>query len=195
MIRHGETDWNAEGRLQGTLDTPLNDQGIRQAAEAAERLRDQSIACIYASPMLRARRTAEIIAEALGVPIVYREALRERDFGVLQGLRAEEASELFGEAMTDFRTQPDAAPDGGETNRQVMLRLQPVISEISSLPHRVLTVTHGAVARVIYKMLTHADDASVSAFRLENCGVLVFGDLGNGRYSCGVLETAATDIG
>jgi len=83
LVRHGETDWNAEGRLQGHTDRPLNDFGRRQAAALAERLADDDIDAVYASDLARARETAEILADRLGLAVVTDPDLRERNWGQL----------------------------------------------------------------------------------------------------------------
>lgn len=194
VIRHGETDWNAQGRLQGTLDTPLNQRGHRQAEAAAQALRTLGVQTIFASPMLRARKTAEIISGALGVPVVFREALREKHFGTLQGLSPEELEARYGSALWAMRTALDLAPPGGETNRQVIQRLQPVIEEIKALDQRVLLVTHGALSRVIYRMLTHADDEAFGRFRMDNCEILTFRPADEGRYTCESLGVTTEEI-
>lgn len=194
VIRHGETDWNAEGRLQGTLDTPLNRRGLQQAEEAARGLRTLGIQVIYASPMQRARKTAEIISGIIGAPIVFKENLREKDFGAMQGLRTDEIDALYGETLWDIRSVLDMAPPGGETNREVILRLQPVLEEISSLRQRVLIVTHGAVARVLYKMLAQPEEEAFRQFRLDNCEVLTFRPEPKGAYICESLALIPSEV-
>jgi probable phosphoglycerate mutase len=85
-LRHGATDWNREGRFQGRTDNPLNEDGMRQAQEAASMLRGLGISRIVASPLVRAARTAEIIAAAIAVPLAIDEGIIEYDFGSLEGL-------------------------------------------------------------------------------------------------------------
>lgn len=188
VIRHGETDWNAQGRLQGTMDTPLNTQGIRQAEAAAQALKGQGIRLIYASPLIRARITAEIIGKALGVPIVYRDGLKEKDFGTMQGLTLEEIDARYGEQLWSERSVLDAALPGGESNRAVLSRLEPVIEEVKALQERVLVVTHGAVARLLYRLLTQPEEEAFHRFRLHNCEILAFRPLPVGSYFCETLK-------
>src|ERR1700754_1955827 len=85
FLRHGETDWNAQGLSQGNVDIPLNGTGIAQAHAAGKWLCNRGIASIVASPLSRARRTAEIVAESLGLPVIIDSDLREVSFGVQEG--------------------------------------------------------------------------------------------------------------
>ena len=85
FLRHGETDWNAQGISQGNIDIPLNAVGVAQARAAAEKLRNRGIATIVASPLSRARVTAEFVGEALGLPVALDPDLREVSFGVQEG--------------------------------------------------------------------------------------------------------------
>lgn len=85
-LRHGATDWNREGRFQGRTDNPLNEDGLRQAHEAADLLRGAGISRIVASPLVRAARTAEIIAAAISVPLAIDDGIIEFDFGSFEGL-------------------------------------------------------------------------------------------------------------
>src|SRR5579863_6669190 len=85
FLRHGETDWNAQGISQGNVDIPLNATGIAQARAAAEKLRNRGIATIVASPLSRARVTAQFVGEALGLPVDLDPDLREVGFGVQEG--------------------------------------------------------------------------------------------------------------
>jgi broad specificity phosphatase PhoE len=85
-LRHGATDWNRAGRFQGRTDNPLNEDGLRQAHEAADVLRGTGISRIVASPLLRAAKTAEIIADAISVPLTIDDGIIEFDFGSFEGL-------------------------------------------------------------------------------------------------------------
>ena len=100
LIRHGETDWNASGRLQGHTDRPLNDYGRRQARELADRLSDDAIAAIYASDLSRAKETAEIVGARLGLPVVVDADLRERNWGSWEGLTPSERDAVAFEGET-----------------------------------------------------------------------------------------------
>lgn len=96
LMRHGHTDWNREGRLQGRKDIALNEQGRRHAVRAAERLKHGKWNVVVASDLSRAAETGEIIAAALGLPLILEPGLRERDMGPLEGLTLLEAQQRFG---------------------------------------------------------------------------------------------------
>ena len=85
IIRHGQTDWNKKGKIQGKTDIELNEEGIEQAREATKKLENCDIDVIISSPLKRARKTAEIINETKNVPIIFKEELEERGFGEFEG--------------------------------------------------------------------------------------------------------------
>ena len=136
LVRHGETDWNAEGRLQGHTDRPLNDYGRRQAAALAEELAGREIDAIYASDLARARETAEIVAARIGLPVALDVGLREKNWGSLGGpdaVRARTGSSYEGEsdrgpprahARAPSTASPSATPDDAGARRHAR-RLAP----------------------------------------------------------------------
>jgi probable phosphoglycerate mutase len=113
-VRHGETVWNAEMRMQGQLDTALSARGRWQAARAAEALMGEGIEAIFASDLARAFDTATAIAGALGLPVSTDTGLRERSFGIFQGFTYAEIDARWpAEAARWRRHDPDFGPDGG----------------------------------------------------------------------------------
>jgi broad specificity phosphatase PhoE len=141
LVRHGETDWNASGRLQGHTDRPLNDYGRRQARELADRLADDGVAAIYASDLSRAKETAEIVGARLGLPVVIDADLRERNWGSWEGLTPEER---------------DAVAFEGETPRDHRDRLMRAVRRIAERHpgQRVVVVTHGGSMRRVQAAVT-----------------------------------------
>ncbi len=125
LLRHGQTELSGERRFSGRADTPLTKEGIRQAQLAARRLAfaGTDIAVIISSPLQRARRTAEAVAEATGVPLVIYEELIEADFGAWQGLTFAEASAKWPDELAAWMASPDAAPPDGESFAMVALRV------------------------------------------------------------------------
>jgi broad specificity phosphatase PhoE len=152
LVRHGETDWNAEGRLQGHTDLPLNEPGRRQARTLAGELAGDGIEAVYSSDLARARETADIVAERLGLPVVLDPDLREKDWGTWEGLTGEERErvELVGETT--------------EAHRERMLRALGAIAARHP-GGRVLVVTHGGSMRRV-----QAAANGVAEPVVENCG-------------------------
>lgn len=157
LIRHGETDWNRQGRWQGQADVPLNDRGRQQARQVAEKLAQVALDAIYTSDLIRASEVARIIAQAKGdrVPIVLEPRLREIHQGEWQGLRVQEIQSRYAEAFRQRRIDPlmVAAP-GGETALQVRQRaLHAVRDLLRAYPDgNVALVSHGFTIAVL---LTH----------------------------------------
>jgi broad specificity phosphatase PhoE len=152
LVRHGETDWNAEGRLQGHTDTPLNELGRRQARTLADEVAGDGIEAVYSSDLARARETAEIVAERLGLAVVLDPDLRERDWGTWEGLTGAERErvELVGEPT--------------EAHRDRMLRALRSIAA-GHPGGRVLVVTHGGSMRRVQAAATGIAEPVVA-----NCG-------------------------
>jgi broad specificity phosphatase PhoE len=141
FLRHGETDWNAKGLSQGNVDIPLNPTGLAQARTAAQQLRGKGITSIIASPLSRARVTAEIAAEALGLPVSFDPDLHEVSFGVQEG---QPMSEWFTDWIAGTLT-----PEGAESFVDLRRRAVSAVSRALSRPPVVLVVAHGALFRAL----------------------------------------------
>ena len=141
FLRHGETDWNAQGISQGNVDIPLNDVGLAQARAAAPLLRNRGIASIVASPLSRARVTAEIVAEVLALPVRLDDGLREVAFGVQEG---QKMADWFAAWVEGVRT-----PEGAETFAALRVRAVAAVNRAVALPPVVLVVAHGAMFRAL----------------------------------------------
>ena len=116
LFRHGQTDWNREGRLQGHTDTPLNATGLAQAEALAQRLLAHRLDAVVSSDLTRALTTARIIAEISGVPLLTDSGLREVSVGLAEGLLWEEAKARFGAELTErWYSDDNVAFPGGET--------------------------------------------------------------------------------
>src|SRR4030088_1665762 len=153
LVRHGETDWNAEGKLQGHTDRPLNDYGRRQAQALAERRAGDSIDAVYASDLSRARETAEILGEKLGLPVLVDPDLREKNWGNWEGLTSDERLHIEFEGETS------------EAHRDRTLNAVQRIVERHP-DGRVVVVTHGGSLRRI-----QAAVSGVALPVIENCAV------------------------
>jgi probable phosphoglycerate mutase len=139
FLRHGETDWNAQGISQGNVDIPLNPTGVAQARAAAKKLRNRGIATIVASPLSRARVTAEFVGEALGLPVALDPDLREVSFGVQEG---QAMSGWFADWVSGGFTLENA-----ETFAALRHRAVAAVNRATEQPPAVLVVSHGALFR------------------------------------------------
>lgn len=152
VTRHGETEYNAQGRYAGSTDIPLNETGIRQAHELAMRLQDIKYDITACSPMLRARQTADIVCAALGMNYTVYPEFAERSVGVYEGLTKEEIMQRYPELWARKCTsQPDDAPTGGETIRQACARVDKGMDRLLKefTDKTVLLVCHGFTARAV----------------------------------------------
>ncbi len=146
IVRHGETEWNLEGRVQGHLDSPLTDLGVKQAEAAAEALLSESIDLLVSSDLLRARKTAEIISSRLGMGALIDARLRERNLGSVQGFTKDELQQQH---PVEFESFPSSGPDhaypGGETTRQHVDRIVACLTDLAEehTGKHIAVVTHG----------------------------------------------------
>ncbi len=153
LVRHGQTDWNLEGRFQGQSDLPLNQIGRAEARSLAGQLRDQSFAAIFTSDLVRAKETAEIIGEEMGLQVTQEPRLREINQGEWEGQFVEDIIARNAE-LWDQRTIDPANfhPPGGESVTEVAERIQAAMRNIAKLypTGSVLIVSHGlALATII----------------------------------------------
>lgn len=174
LVRHGETEWNAQGRVQGQLDVPLSEVGRGQALAVARALAGESFAAIYCSDLVRVRQTAQPTAEKLDSTIVLKPELRERHYGVFQGMTYAEAKERIPEGYARFKAKdPDYAFDSGESLREFNGRCLAVIEEIarSHEGENLLVFTHGGVLEMIYRHATGRGLASPRDFEIPNAAL------------------------
>ncbi len=153
LIRHGQTDWNVEGRLQGQRDVPLNATGLSQAVEMAETLRGKTFSALYSSDLMRARQTAEIIAAVVGLPVYLDRRLREISQGEVEGMLFSDVMQKFESALADRTRNPVISRlPGGESVAELSERFRDCVDEISCKHHDapVLVVAHGlAIATIV----------------------------------------------
>jgi len=147
VLRHGESEWNAQGRWQGWADPPLSELGRRQAVEAGKRLRHEGFTAVASSDLLRARRTAELAAGAMGLPIdVHLEAdLREFDVGLWSGLTRAQIEVAWPVEFADWRAgRRDRAP-GGEVREAFVARLVAAVERVAAVfaGQTTLVISHG----------------------------------------------------
>ncbi|MGH7046657.1 MAG: histidine phosphatase family protein [Stellaceae bacterium] len=173
LFRHGETDWNREGRLQGHTDVPLNPTGLAQAEELARRLRPHRLDAVLSSDLSRALTTARIVAEALGLPLATDPGLRETSVGAAEGLIWADARARFGAELTErWYSDGNVAFPGGETGAATLARgLAALRRYATAQPHlRIGVSTHGAMAR---QLLRHALPPGSPPARAPNTALFI----------------------
>ena len=166
LVRHGETPWNVEKRIQGWEDIPLNDNGERQAhalgAYLAALQANQTIHAVYASDLQRAHDTARIASQPIGLQPTLHQGLRERHFGVLQNLLYDEMDQHQPVAAAAWRSRnPTAIVEGGETLEAFNHRVISAINEIAAKHpgQLVLVVSHGGAFDIVWR---HANQVALS---------------------------------
>jgi probable phosphoglycerate mutase len=175
-IRHGETAWNVDTRIQGHLDIPLNDTGLQQARWLAQSLagRDE-LHAVYASDLARAHVTAQTIADAAGLTVSTHTGLRERSFGEFQGRTfAEIEADLPEHALLWRKRTPDWTPPGaGESLLVLRERVLRTVNELASrhLGEQIVMVAHGGVLDVLYRAATRLELQAPRTWLLPNTAV------------------------
>jgi len=171
-VRHGQSRFNAEGRIQGQSDSGLSDLGQRQSLAVAEVLRAEAIDALYCSPLQRAMETAQPIAAALGLPIQTDRRLMEINAGVLQNQLRAELERRYPEVMARWQSgDPDYRFPGGESRRDLMRRGGEAFAAIREAGHRgVVVVAHGGLLVAAIKALVGIPPQE-SPFSLDNCSI------------------------
>ncbi len=166
LIRHGETEWNRAGRIQGyQADSPLTETGREQARALAARLAREGIDALYSSDAGRTRETADPIGAAIRLPVMYEKALRERNYGAFEGHSFTGIESAFPVEFEKFRTRdPHYVPPSGESAAQFRDRIIAALEGIAALAtgKRVAVITHGGVLGVLYR---HAMNIPLEAKR------------------------------
>ena len=174
-IRHGETAWNRDTRIQGSTDIGLNDTGKAQARRVAEALRDEAVDAVYSSDLLRARQTATAICASTGAPLHLESGLRERAFGVVEGLTWAEIAERFPTESQRWRKRDlsFAAQGGGEALPEFFARCMGAVQLIAKAHpgQTVVVVAHGGVLDCLYRAATRLPLDAPRSWSLGNATV------------------------
>ena len=172
IVRHGETVWNRDGRIQGHTDVGLSERGIEQATRLARRLENVAFDAAYSSDLSRACVTAELVLEGRDVPLHSTPRLREYHKGAFEGLTESELRARFPAEYPGYIAKDlDYAPEGGESTRQVSARMAAIISDIKErhLDDRVLVVGHGGSLRAAMMALLGMSMDANWRFVFGNC--------------------------
>lgn len=146
LVRHGQTDWNIQGKWQGHSDIPLNEEGLKQAELVADKLKNEAIDHIYSSDLTRAIQTAESINRYHQKLIIEDYRLREQNLGRWEGIHHREIASIFPEEWERFVADPENTQiSGGESTGQLSIRIREALTEIVLNHHResVMVVAHG----------------------------------------------------
>ena len=174
LIRHGETLWNTQLRMQGSLDSDLTPEGESQIKALGEWMKEVPFDYLYCSDTTRAHKTAEAIRKFTGHNLNLDKRLREKNLGIFEGLTSEEARERYPETFQQFKTAGASyVIDQGESTQQLLERSLDAIEEIMDLhPHKVtVVVTHGGVVRVLMKYVLGIPLDSPTQFLISNTGI------------------------
>jgi 2,3-bisphosphoglycerate-dependent phosphoglycerate mutase len=173
-VRHGETAWNAQGRIQGHLDSPLNEEGLAQALLVGERLARERIDALYCSDLGRVQQTVQPLVDRTGIAPQFSERLRERKLGVFQGLTSAECQARYAEDYARFHARDlDYKVPGGESIREVNARVAALFGELAARHpgQLVVAVTHGGVLDALYRFVTGMPPERVRDFPIYNASL------------------------
>ena len=176
-VRHGETDWNVDTRIQGQLDIGLNDKGRWQAARVAQALADEALDAVYSSDLSRAHATAQAIAAAQAEPalaVQTHAGLRERGFGKFEGHTYAAIEEQWPDESRLWRIRdPHFAPVGGESPAQVMARVGHTVNDIAARHpgEQIVLVAHGGVLDMLYRLATQQSVSAPRTWELGNTAI------------------------
>lgn len=176
IARHGETDWNSQGRIQGHTDIGLSERGVQQATLLGRRLSEIAVDAAYCSDLRRASETAELALQGRDVPLTKSERLREYHKGAFEGLTLEQIKAQYpSEYPAYLEKDLDYAPKGGENTRGVSARMDSVMGEIKSkhLHETVLVVGHGGSLRAAMRSLLGMPLDANWRFVFHNCSLTV----------------------
>lgn len=172
VARHGETDWNTSGILQGWIDVPINAQGRRQAREMAAAFASEGFTRVWTSPLARSLETAQIIAQALGLaPPACHDGLKERHFGAVEGVPKAQLAQSHPLLMQEIlRRDPTAAFERGETMDGFADRVLGALSDIAAYEagRRALVITHGWVMDVLTREVRGLPRSAVLDLKRKN---------------------------
>jgi broad specificity phosphatase PhoE len=193
LVRHGQSTWNHEHRIQGQLDPPLSDEGRRQAAQLGRRLAGRSFVALYSSDLQRAAETSRLVGQAIGLEAQPMAALREINLGEWEGLQTEELAVRFPEAWAGWTEEPnwDLVP-GGEGSAAFERRVTEVMDSLFARHQQgdVLVVTHGGVIQIALHHVVGRPGRGIFPFRIQNASLTVI-EKRNGR----LVVSGVNDVG
>jgi len=177
VVRHGEIDFNTEERYAGSVDVELNEKGLEQARDIAREVSKLKIDLIISSPLKRCMRMADIICEAVSLPVIVMDEFRERGVGVFEELTREEARNKYPDlwARNITRIYNDA-PTGGETIKEAEDRVFAGLEKIKEKHDgkSILLITHAFVGKLIHKFFNNLTEEQFFEYKLNNAKVVEY---------------------
>jgi probable phosphoglycerate mutase len=188
-VRHGQSTYNAEGRIQGQSDIPLSELGLQQSRAAAAAVANLPIDTLYSSPLCRAMQTAELFAETLELPIRTDDRFKEIHAGIFQDKRRCDVEQLYPEETARWVSEdPDYVIPGGESRRQLMDRGTAAFHELADRDHQhVVVVAHGRLLVVTLKALLGIPPQR-PPFSLQNASISRVATNGDGKFELLALD-------
>jgi 2,3-bisphosphoglycerate-dependent phosphoglycerate mutase len=174
LVRHGRTAWNAQARIQGQIDIPLDDTGRWQAQRMGQALAGEDIAIVYTSDLTRAAHTAKALADVLGVPIETDARLRERHFGAFEGMTFADLDVHHVDAARRWRTrEPSFAPEGGESLIDFNQRSVDAVTRLARrhAGHHIAVVSHGGVLDAMYRAGSRVPLEQARSWHIGNASI------------------------
>ncbi|EXI76102.1 MAG: Phosphoserine phosphatase 1 [Candidatus Accumulibacter sp. SK-11] len=175
LVRHGETTWNADKRIQGQIDIGLNAAGLAQAQAAADWLANEAVSALYSSDLQRARQTAARIAHRMRLLPAFRPEFRERRYGFFEGLTYDESRARYPADYHSFETRdPEfVIPFGGESLRQLHDRVSGGLRQLAAEHHgeTIVVVTHGGVLDIVNRLVRGNPLSAPRDFLIPNAGI------------------------
>jgi probable phosphoglycerate mutase len=171
-VRHGETSWNVDARIQGQLDIQLNDTGRWQARRVGDALSSEDLTAVYSSDLGRAHETARAIADVAGIAVVAHPGLRERRFGMFEGKTFDEIHQSWPDHAHNWKKRiPEwEPPQGGESLLQLRERVTRTVSDLAARHsgEQIAVVAHGGVLDTLYRVATGQEVNSPRTWQLPN---------------------------
>ena len=196
LIRHGQSTWNREHRIQGQLDPPLSDEGRRQAERVGQRIAGRHFAGFYSSDLKRAFETAQAIEAATGLQAEPMAGLREIFLGEWEGLRTDDLAQRFPEAWASWTDEPDwDLVPGGEGAALFETRVAAALDEILSRHAQgdVVVVTHGGVIQIALHRVIGRPSRGLFPFKIQNASISVIERRDGRMVIGGVNDTSHLD--
>lgn len=174
FIRHGETEWNTAGRYQGWTDIELSDKGEEQAARLGKRFEKMNVDAIYSSPLKRAYKTAQAIAEPKGIEIIKTDHFKEINFGDWEGFTTKELKETYGKEFIEFYNEPYKGKFPGEgsfelVTQRIKIGLEKILNE--SANKTIVIVSHGGLVRLAIMYLLDMEGSMYRKTWLDNTSI------------------------